>query len=155
VTDVRIRAATAEDFSVLVDWLAAASLPTADLDPGRMGEFLVADVAGNSAGLVGLELLGETGLLRSLVVDKTRRGHGIGEALVAAVLDRAEAANLDELWLLTIDADGYFARLGFEVRSRDEAPAAVRATPEFSSLCPGDAVLMSRYCVRSRSQSTS
>ena len=152
---VRIRAATAGDFAVLVDWLGRSGLPTADLDAGRMDEFLVAEVDGAPAGLVGLEPLGEIGLLRSLVVDGERRGQGIGAALVAAVQERADAASLSELWLLTIDADGYFAGLGFETRNRDDAPAAVRATTEFSSLCPGDAVLMSRYSPRSRSQRTS
>jgi len=49
-----------------------------------------------------------------------------------------------ELWLLTIDADAFFATSGFSVRGRDDAPSAVRASQEFSSLCPDNAVLMSK-----------
>jgi len=155
VSAVVIRPASIADFGHLVDWLQQAGLPTADLDAGRMGEFVVAEVDDSVAGLVGLERLGDTGLLRSLVVDAAMRGRGIGAALVAAVDAQATAAGFDELWLLTIDAEKYFSALGFVERKRDEAPASVRGTAEFSSLCPGDSVLMSRHCGRSRSQSTS
>lgn len=46
--------------------------------------------------------------------------------------------------LLTIDADKWFASLGYLTQSRDSAPAAIQSTAEFSSLCPGDAVLMKK-----------
>ena len=49
-----------------------------------------------------------------------------------------------EIWLLTIDADAWFQGLGYEARSRDQAPAAIAQTAEFISLCPGDAVLMQK-----------
>ena len=51
-------------------------------------------------------------------------------------------SNMAELWLLTIDADAWFARLGYEAQQRELAPAEIRETDEFSKLCPGDAVLM-------------
>jgi len=51
---------------------------------------------------------------------------------------------VDELWLLTIDADAFFVSLGYETRERSEAPEAIRNTEEFSGLCPEDAVLMSK-----------
>jgi len=44
--------------------------------------------------------------------------------------------------LLTIDADPYFAQLGYQMRGRDAAPTAIRETTEFRELCPGDAFLM-------------
>ena len=51
---------------------------------------------------------------------------------------------MGEIWLLTIDADGFFESLGYGRRERDEAPEAIVGTAEFADLCPASAVLMSR-----------
>ncbi len=107
-----------------------------------MDAFIVATQAGEPVGMIGLEKFGNVGLLRSLVVDEAGRGAGLGERLVAALESTARSEHIDELWLLTIDADPYFTRHGYVVAERDDAPNAVRSTAEFSDLCPGDAVLM-------------
>jgi amino-acid N-acetyltransferase len=95
-------------------------------------------------GVIGLESFENLGLLRSLVVSRAARGSGIGAALVAALEAVCRELGVRELWLLTIDADAFFAKLGYVTRSRDAAPEAIRNTAEFSGLCPGDAVLMSK-----------
>jgi amino-acid N-acetyltransferase len=82
------------------------------------------------------------GLLRSLVVDPGSRAAGVGRQLVAELEAHAGRSGIEELWLLTIDADRYFRALGYTVKERGEAPAAIRRTAEFSRLCPGDATLM-------------
>ena len=63
---------------------------------------------------------------------------------VAVESDLTIEKNISELWLLTIDADTWFATLGYLTQSRDSAPPAIQSTEEFSSLCPGDAVLMKK-----------
>ena len=141
-TDISIRPAHAGDFATAVAWLSGAGLPTADLRVEQMPSFLVASRGDEVLGIVGLERFAAVGLLRSLVVAATARGAGIGARLVAALEAAARTAGVDELWLLTIDADGFFLRHGFSVQARDQAPASIQATAEFSSLCPGDAVLM-------------
>ncbi len=122
--------------------LDAAGLPLEDLTAAHMRNFLIATAGNAAVGMIGLEQFNDIGLLRSLVVEPSSRRHGAGRALVAALEKQATSAGVRELWLLTIDADEYFARLGFETMSRDAAPAAIQMTEEFSSLCPGDAVLM-------------
>ena len=82
--------------------------------------------------------------MRSLVVSRAARGSGVGAALVAALEAACWDRGIQELWLLTIDADSFFEKLGYAVRSRVVAPDAIRDTEEFSTLCPGDAVLMSK-----------
>ncbi len=139
-----VRPGKADDLAVVTDWLDAAGLPTADLTEAHMEAFLVAVDNSTRVGMVGLEAFGEVGLLRSLVVDPGTRSRGIGRQLVAALEANAASKGVAELWLLTIDADRYFAALGYERRDRDSAPDSIRATDEFSDLCPGDAVLMSR-----------
>jgi len=135
-----IRSPTQDDLDACVALLAAAKLPTADLTADRLA--LVAEEDGRVVAAVGLEQFGALGLLRSLVVDSTRRSDGLGEQLVRELESLARLRGVRELWLLTIDADAYFQRHGYDAVSRDQAPDAIRSTEEFSSLCPGDAVLM-------------
>lgn len=139
-----IRPARPGDLATLQSWLAAEGLPTDDLTPELMQAFLVLSGHGAPVGMIGLEAYGGVGLLRSLVVTEAARGVGAGRALVDALEAKAVAQGVSELWLLTIDADRWFARQGYRTRDRGAAPQAIRNTREFSGLCPGDAVLMSK-----------
>ncbi len=137
-----IRNATAADLSFATEQLGAAGLPTGDLTTAHLA--LAADGEAGLAGVIGLERFGDVALLRSLVVSPPARGAGVGRALVQALESSARAQGIRELWLLTIDADVFFSGLGFGERDRTSAPDAIRGSAEFSSLCPADAVLMSK-----------
>ena len=137
-----IRPATAQDLPAALELLGEAALPIADLCAERIA--LVAYRQEEVQGVIGLESFKDIGLLRSLVVSRAARGSGVGAALVAALEAACWDRGIQELWLLTIDADSFFEKLGYVVRSRDVAPDAIRDTEEFSTLCPGDAVLMSK-----------
>jgi len=142
--DVLIRPGSAADFDIVLALLARANLPVADLSSASVDRFLIATVEQSIAGLIGLECYDSIGLLRSLVVDPEFRGAGIGRVLVKNLESHAIDQGVGEMWLLTIDADAWFQGLGYEVRQRNEAPAAIAQTAEFVSLCPGDAVLMQK-----------
>jgi len=141
---VDIRPAMTSDFNAVESWLASAGLPTADITSEYLNDFLVATLDGALIGVIGLEQTDSVGLLRSLVVDPSVRGGGIGYQLVERLESMAKKRGISELWLLTIDADGYFVKLCYYRRERVEAPIAIQNTAEFSGLCPGDAVLMSK-----------
>jgi len=137
-----IRPATATDLGASIELLELAGLPSTDLSPDKLA--LVAEKDDIYQGVIGIEVFGRIALLRSLVVSPLARGAGIGPALVTALETNCLADGIVELWLLTIDADSFFAKMGYTTRDRAEAPAAIRRTAEFSGLCPGDAVLMSK-----------
>ncbi len=139
---ITIRTAAVSDLSAAQSWLSNAGLPSGDLTPAHMQNFLLALGGDGPVGAIGLEQFDNIGLLRSLVVEQSARSTGIGKQLVDALESRAAQLGISELWLLTIDADAYFARLGYVVVNRDDAPESIRGTAEFSTLCPGDAVLM-------------
>lgn len=141
---IRIRPAAEAELSVAQSWLTDAGLPTDDLTSDHMPGFLFAVENDRPVGMIGLQQFGKTGLLRSLVVDPGVRSGGIGRELVDALEARAFELGVSELWLLTIDADRYFSRLGYEVADRAKVPEVIRNTAEFSSLCPGDAALMKK-----------
>ena len=137
-----LRRAQADDWDAVRDLLLASDLPVDDLGPQRLDGFLIAEDDDVTVGLIGLEVLGTVGLLRSLVVAKDARSSGLGGKLVGALESAAEAAGITELWLLTIDAQRFFQRHNFEIVDRTAAPDEIRQTDEFSALCPGTAYLM-------------
>ena len=137
-----IRPASPDDLDDAVTLLKDAGLPVADLSVERLA--LVAEKNNVFQGVIGLESFGAVALLRSLAVSVDARGAGIGPGLVTALEVACRADGVCEIWLLTIDADAFFTKLGYETRGRADAPQAIQNTKEFSGLCPGDAVLMSK-----------
>jgi amino-acid N-acetyltransferase len=137
-----LRQALPGDWDAVQALLLAADLPIDDLGPERLGGFLIAQDEIAAVGLIGLEILGTVGLLRSLVVARNARNTGLGGKLVGALEAAAVAAGIAELWLLTTDAERFFQRHEFEIIDRTAAPDEIRQTDEFSALCPDSAYLM-------------
>jgi N-acetylglutamate synthase-like GNAT family acetyltransferase len=121
--------------------LRDADLPTEGVVE-QFGHFFVVRDAGLLVGLCGLEVHGEDGLLRSLVVAPTYRGEGLAGLLVHAVLGLARKMELRAVYLLTTTARDYFDRLGFTPCARDTAPAAIRESWEFKAGCPVSSALL-------------
>jgi amino-acid N-acetyltransferase len=117
-------------------------LPSADITEESLEHFLVYRDQLGVAGVVGLKLFGEVALLRSLVVTSERMGCGIGKNLVTAAEALAAELKVRSIFLLTTTAADFFEYRGFRRISREQAPLRIRATQEFSSLCPSTAVLM-------------
>lgn len=138
-----IRQATVTDLPAVEALLRSASLPT-DGVAGAIDGFVVAEDRGHLSGVAGLEIRGETALLRSLAVMPSARGTGLGHRLVARLLDEARRRGLSSLWLLTETAERFFAGIGFRPVHREQVPAVLRATAEFSHLCPDSATVMAR-----------
>jgi arsenate reductase len=126
--------------------LAGAGLTVADLaEDGTNRVFFAYATTGRSpVGHGGLELLGEDALVRSLAIRPEARGRRAGAAALAILLRRAFGFGARRAWLLTTDAAGFFGRAGFVAVAREEAPAAVRGTAQFRTLCPASATLMGR-----------
>lgn len=137
-----LRQALPDDWDAVRELLQASGLPIEDLGPGKLDGFLIAEDDDVVVGLIGLEVFGNVGLLRSLVVEKNARSAGLGGKLVGALESAAEAAGISELWLLTIDAEKFFQRHNYEIVKREAAPIEVQSSGEFSSLCPDTAYLM-------------
>jgi len=93
---------------------------------------------------VGLQDCDGVGLLRSLAVRLQDRGRGIARQLCERVFALAIERRHASLWLLTTSAKDYFTRHAFEAVPRETAPDSIRATVQFSSLCPSSARVMRR-----------
>jgi amino-acid N-acetyltransferase len=132
------------DLATVRRLLTAARLPTEDLTDGHLEHFFHAADVSRPLGVVGVELFGELGLLRSLVVRDESRASGVGSALVKRVEDYARSRGVRDLYLLTTTAQAFFAARGYRVAPRDQVPEAIKSTREFAAICPASAVLMTK-----------
>ena len=143
------RAATAADIEPIHQLLTAAGLPTvgvAELLAADARQFVVAEAPGGQ-GLVavaGLEVCCNNALLRSVAVRSDWQRHGLGHELVQRVVCEAESRGIHALYLLTMTAEHYFPRFGFEAVARNAVPAEIANTLEFRSACPASATAMAR-----------
>lgn len=143
IESLKLRAATSGDLRGICALLAAESLPTEGVDEA-IAHFRVFEDGDGVVAAAGVEPHGACALLRSLVVAPQLRGRGLAGRLVEAVLAEARAHGSSAVYLLTIDADRYFAGRGFEHVPRERAPKEIRECQEFRALCPDSAVLMRR-----------
>jgi len=141
---VSIRASTPADLGVIRALLEASSLPVADVTPSAAVEFLVAVESGQPVGAVGIERFGSTGLLRSLVVAPSRRGAGLGVALVDALERHAAQLGIERLVLLTTSEEAFFAARGYAAAERATLPGDVLESAQFRTLCPTSARCLAR-----------
>lgn len=133
------------DLAQVLRLVGEAGLPIDDLDEADLSHFLGLGPRNRPVGVVGLELLGATALLRSLAVDAGARGEGSGTALVEAAEGHAIREGVDRIYLLTTSADRFFERLGYVRLAREKAPPEIRRSREFSEMCPDTAVLMMKH----------
>jgi amino-acid N-acetyltransferase len=136
-------AATVGDLPAIQSLLADCHLSMDGLER-LMDHCIVARDGAKLVGVVGLEPCGRSALLRSLAVASDCRGRSLGRGLVSKMVSYARLLGFEQLYLLTIDAEPYFAALGFKRAERREAPAEIQATSQFRSLCPKTAVCMTR-----------
>jgi len=127
---------------VAVAMLDAADLPSTDLTDAHMAHFFYSGPARAPTGLVGVEFCGPNALLRSLVVEPTRRSGGIGSVLVTHAEVHARDHGARSMFLLTTTAEAFFKRRGYADAIRDDAPAEIRATREFASICPASSAFL-------------
>lgn len=121
--------------------LTENKLPVSDL-PASLENFFVAMDYDQVIGVIGVEIHGQYGLLRSLAVRSAYRNKGIAGKLIDQIEKFAEVRNLDAIYLLTETADQYFESKHYGTVSRDEVPADIQQSSEFSFVCPQSAVIM-------------
>ena len=124
--------------------LAQCGLPSDDILPEHLPNFVLARDGESEVGVAGLQLLGSSGLVRSVGVLPGHRSRGLGTRLLAAVEDRARSEGLKQLFLLTNDAQSFFLAHGYTESSRCAAPPEVQGCSQFGSSCCEAATLMSK-----------
>ena len=138
-----LRAADEGDLAFVRSLLEQAGLPASDL-AGSKPQFTVLFEDGRIIAASALERFGTAALVRSVVVAGDRRGSGLGRTIVQELERVARAGGINRLILLTQTAREFFARQGYRVIERSEAPQDVQGSEEFRSLCPASAICMTK-----------
>ena len=125
--------------------LSRAGLPTSDITEALLDNFFYAGERDAPLGIVGLEVSSPHALLRSLVVEADARDSGLGSRLLAHAEQHARVRGVHRIYLLTTTAESFFARRGYAGADRSDAPAFVRSSAEFASLCPASAAFMVKH----------
>jgi N-acetylglutamate synthase-like GNAT family acetyltransferase len=135
---VRIRRAKASDWPAIEYLLRHHQLP---LDGARdhLDTFVVATDGLALVGCAGLEVQGETGLLRSVAVASSHQHRGIGRQLIASVLAMAHSHQLTMLALLTTTARKWFEGFGFQLTNKSMAQVRLKRSAQFQGACPTSA----------------
>jgi len=91
---------------------------------------------------VALEMYGDCALLRSIAVETSLRGSGLGKKMTEAILQQARETGVIRVFLLTETAEEFFLRCGFLPGARDMIPERVKTSIEFVDVCPDTALAM-------------
>jgi amino-acid N-acetyltransferase len=127
----------------LISLLQSEGLPVEDL-PIDLINFIMATDKGFIVGAVGLEIYGQSGLLRSMVVKPEYRNMKLGRDLIGELEKNARSIGIKTIYLLTETAQCYFPKIGFETIARDNAPPSIMQSSEFSHVCPTSAIFMKK-----------
>jgi amino-acid N-acetyltransferase len=141
MSSIAIGPATPTDVPAILGLLERCDLPTVGLAE-HITDTLVARMADRVVGSVALEVYADGALLRSVAVDQSVRGTGIGVRLTEAALNRARNRGIAAVYLLTTTAQHFFPKFGFEEITRDKVPPTIHASVEFESACPATATVM-------------
>jgi amino-acid N-acetyltransferase len=135
-----IRQADSPDLPAVLALLADAKLPT-DGVAESFHSFFVVDDGGRIVASAGLELRGDTALLRSLVVAPDMRGTGLGAAVLRRALHEVHH-RAGGVFALTTTAETYLSRFGFEAVPRASLPPQLFESRELQDACPSSAIAM-------------
>jgi amino-acid N-acetyltransferase len=131
-----IRQARPDDLPAVQLLLRNCELPFEDLTERHLAHFMVLGQNKPLVGCVGIEAVGNDGLLRSLAIDPLRRGGGFGRQLLNVMEMQAQDLGISTLYLLTTTAAAFFEGQGYQRIDRISAPLALQAATQFSNLCP-------------------
>jgi amino-acid N-acetyltransferase len=144
VSNASVTLRPADDaFPYVESLLSRVGLPTADVREPSV-RLRVAVRGGDRVGTGGLEVRGDAALVRSVAVEPSARGEGVGTAVCAALEMEARNTDAQTAYLLTATAADFFAAQGYERVARADVPPEIAGTNEFATLCPDNAVAMRR-----------
>ena len=138
---MRIEGARREDAEAIVDLLNEVELPAVHVEE-QIDDFLVARQDGIVRGCVGMEIYGNSCLLRSLAVHPEFQGRGTGRELIGAIIARARELDLREAVVLTHTAAELVAKFGFVEVKRCAVDGPIADSWEFRTHACDSAVCM-------------
>lgn len=128
----------------VIGLLQENGLPVSDLNEDKWLFALLQN--GEVIGTGGLEVFADCALVRSVSLKRHLQTKGLGKFINQELEQIAKEQRIRCLYLLTTTAKGFFSKQGYDVIDREDAPAAIKNTSEFSFICSSSSTLM-RKCI--------
>jgi amino-acid N-acetyltransferase len=128
---INVSRVSIEEIAVIKSILKEVKLPLNGIED-HLYNFLKLKVDGNIIGTIGFEVYGQQALLRSFAIKPGYQGNGYGQILYKSLISRAKELNVVEIYLLTDSASEFFAKNGFIIFKREDAPEVIKNTHEFN-----------------------
>ncbi|WP_224999933.1 arsenic resistance N-acetyltransferase ArsN2 [Cesiribacter sp. SM1] len=138
--ELLLREATPGQRQEIAALLSTNKLPVNDLTEAVTLYALMYN--GNLAGSAGLEIYGTQALLRSVSVADSGKGRGWGKFISHEIEKLAQQQGIEELYLVTTTAEGFFQKLGYRKVERSNVAEAVLVSGQFNGICPASAAIM-------------
>ncbi|OIO59094.1 MAG: GNAT family N-acetyltransferase [Alphaproteobacteria bacterium CG_4_10_14_0_2_um_filter_63_37] len=123
--------------------LEAVGLPTIGIKQHYESN-LIARMKDRVVGMVGLEVYGDHGLIRSLAVEPEQQGSGLGRRLLLNIIRLAEQKGLADVFIVSTIGAPFFARHGFAQVEVEDVPEAIRGNADFQLLVSDKTVVLRR-----------
>lgn len=133
-------------YQELLHLLEQNKLPSSDIEGKQL--FVLLDEGNKVVGTGGLEYFNGHALLRSIAVEESHRGKGLGKLITAELEKIARKNGSKDLYLLTTTAENFFQSQGFQIVERNNVPEEVKKSSEFTSVCPDTAIAMKKPLVK-------
>lgn len=130
-----LRRALREDIPAMAALIIAGELPPLFIEEFVEG-FIVAEHAGEIVACGGLELYGDCGMIRSVVVDERLRGAGVGKRIAQLLEEDARAYGARVIYLFAEHAWQFWQRLGYADIADDDWEDAPRACWQYRFIAP-------------------
>ena len=111
-TNVTFRSAHARDVPRMAELIAAAHLPPLFIEEYLDG-FIAAQQGDDLIACGGIEIYDDCGVIRSVVVDESGRGLGLGGRLAELLMEKGRTAGVTDLFLFTADALPFWLHYDF------------------------------------------
>jgi len=137
----QIRAATGPDLPAIAQLLHDGGLQ-AGAARERLGRTIVAQADRTAIATASWDPVGDAALLRSIAVAPDARGTGTGLLVTAAAIRQIAGNGVRSVYLVTTDAERFFARCGFRTVAREDVPREVLDHRQIARECPSTAPVM-------------
>ena len=135
------RIATQIEIEQIKKLLSTVSLHNGDVSE-TIENCIVAIDKGKVVGTAAIECRKKHALLKSFAVSPSHQKTGIGKNLFQQISSLCYQLDIQNLFLLTTDAESYFTKFNFIIIGRDTVPKILSETTEFQTLCPASAICM-------------
>jgi amino-acid N-acetyltransferase len=125
--------------------LMKCGLSYEDIAAESLQDFIVVKEGPAPVGVAGLEVFGSAAMVRSVGVDAAHRSRGLGLNLLTAIEARAKERGVDQVYLLTNEAQRFFSKHGYMAIQRCSAPAGMQACSQFGLSYCGSATLLKKW----------